>query len=169
MRSLGFGGARPTVYTARLLDRVFGEAESETVVDTYVHVLPAEAGPGCDQHGAWAGLPVGDVMSGRLIGDEVLVRRAARGVAVQAAALVAVAMLLLIALVTLVFVRGQTGAADDLLRSAIATADDVGGSACRHLVGDDQSVGRGRVAGAAGRAGCPSLRSCERTPRLRSS
>src|SRR5689334_4508813 len=65
-------------------------------------------------------------MSGRPIGDEVLVRRAARGVAVQAAALVAVAMLLLIALVTLVFVRGQTGAADDLLRSAIATADDVG-------------------------------------------
>jgi signal transduction histidine kinase len=65
-------------------------------------------------------------MSGRPIGDEVLVRRAARGVAVQAAALVAVAMLLLIALVTLVFVRGQTGAADDLLRSAVATADDVG-------------------------------------------
>jgi two-component system, OmpR family, sensor kinase len=65
-------------------------------------------------------------MSGRPIGDEVLVRRAARGVAVQVAALVAVAMLLLIALVTLVVVRGQAGAADDLLRSAIATADDVG-------------------------------------------
>lgn len=65
-------------------------------------------------------------MSGRPIGDEVLVRRAARGVAVQAAALVALAMLLLIALVTLVVVRGQTGAADDLLRSAVATADDVG-------------------------------------------
>ncbi|MGY4769670.1 sensor histidine kinase [Kribbella sp. CWNU-51] len=65
-------------------------------------------------------------MSGRPIGDEVLVRRAARGVAVQVAALVAVAMLLLIALVTIVVVRGQTGAADDLLRSAIATADDVG-------------------------------------------
>jgi signal transduction histidine kinase len=65
-------------------------------------------------------------VSGRPIGDEVLVRRAARGVAVQAAALVAVAMLVLIALVTLVFVRGQAGAADDLLRSAIATADDVG-------------------------------------------
>ena len=65
-------------------------------------------------------------MSGRPIGDEVLVRRAARGVAVQAAALVAVAMLVLIALVTLVVVRGQAGAADDLLRSAVATADDVG-------------------------------------------
>jgi signal transduction histidine kinase len=65
-------------------------------------------------------------MSGRLIGDEVLVRRAARGVAVQAAALVAVAMLALIALVTVVVVRGQAGAADDLLRSAVATADDVG-------------------------------------------
>jgi signal transduction histidine kinase len=60
------------------------------------------------------------------IGDEVLVRRAARGVAVQAAALVALAMLLLIALVTVVVVRGQTGAADDLLRSAVVTADDVG-------------------------------------------
>lgn len=56
----------------------------------------------------------------------MLVRRAARGVAVQAAALVAVAMLLLIALVTVVVVRGQTGAADDLLRSALRTADDVG-------------------------------------------
>lgn len=62
----------------------------------------------------------------RLIGDEVLVRRAARGVAVQAAALVALAMLLLMALVTVVVVRGQAGAADDLLRSAVATADDVG-------------------------------------------
>jgi signal transduction histidine kinase len=65
-------------------------------------------------------------VNGRPIGDEVLVRRAARGVAVQAAALVALAMLLLIALVTLVVVRGQAGAADDLLRSAVATADDVG-------------------------------------------
>ncbi|MET9273568.1 HAMP domain-containing sensor histidine kinase [Kribbella sp. NPDC003557] len=65
-------------------------------------------------------------MSGSPIGDEVLVRRAGRGVAVQAAALVALAMLLLIALVTVVVVRGQAGAADDLLRSAVATADDVG-------------------------------------------
>ncbi|TCC08456.1 sensor histidine kinase [Kribbella soli] len=65
-------------------------------------------------------------MTGRPIGDEVLVRRAARGVAVQAAALVAVAMLLLMGLVTVVVVRGQAGAADDLLRSAVATADDVG-------------------------------------------
>ncbi|MGW6194589.1 sensor histidine kinase [Kribbella sp. NPDC055110] len=65
-------------------------------------------------------------MTGRPIGDEVLVRRAAREVAVQAAALVAVAMLLLIALVTLVVVRGQASAEDDLLRSAVATADDVG-------------------------------------------
>ncbi|TCC30756.1 sensor histidine kinase [Kribbella speibonae] len=56
----------------------------------------------------------------------MLVRRAARDVAVQAAALVALAMLLLITLVTLVVVRGQAGAADDLLRSAVVTADDVG-------------------------------------------
>jgi two-component system OmpR family sensor kinase len=40
--------------------------------------------------------------------------------------LVALAMLFLIALVTVVVVRGQAGAADDLLRSAVATADDVG-------------------------------------------
>ncbi|WP_427892763.1 sensor histidine kinase [Kribbella sp. GL6] len=65
-------------------------------------------------------------MSGRPIGDEVLVRRAARGVAVQAAALVALAMLLLIVLVTVVMIHGQSGAADDLLRSAVASADDVG-------------------------------------------
>jgi signal transduction histidine kinase len=65
-------------------------------------------------------------MSGRPIGDEVLVGRAARGVAVQVAALVAAAMLVLVALVTIVVVRGQAGAADDLLRSAVATADDVG-------------------------------------------
>ncbi|WP_406047194.1 sensor histidine kinase [Kribbella sp. NBC_00889] len=65
-------------------------------------------------------------MSGRPIGDEVLVRRAARDVAVQIAVLVAVAMLVLVALVTVVVVRGQAGAADDLLRSAVATADDVG-------------------------------------------
>ncbi|MGW7684068.1 sensor histidine kinase [Kribbella sp. NPDC054772] len=65
-------------------------------------------------------------MSGQLIGDEVLVGRAARGVAVRAAGLVAAAMLLLIALVTVVVVRGQSDAADDLLRSAVATADDVG-------------------------------------------
>lgn len=65
-------------------------------------------------------------MSGRPIGDEVLVRRAARGVAVQVAALVGAAMLLLIVSVTIVVVRGQASAADDLLRSAMATADDVG-------------------------------------------
>jgi two-component system OmpR family sensor kinase len=62
----------------------------------------------------------------RPIGDEILVRRAARSVAVQVAALVAVAMLLLIVLVTIVVVRGQSGAADDLLRSTLRTADDVG-------------------------------------------
>ncbi|HZX06234.1 HAMP domain-containing sensor histidine kinase [Kribbella sp.] len=65
-------------------------------------------------------------MSGRLIGDEVLVRRAARGVAVQAAALVALAMLLLIVLVTVVMIHEQSGTADDLLRAAVASADDVG-------------------------------------------
>jgi two-component system, OmpR family, sensor kinase len=65
-------------------------------------------------------------VSGRPIGDQVLVRRAAREVAVQVAALVAVAMLLLVLLVTIVVVRGQAGAADDLLRNTLRTADDVG-------------------------------------------
>ena len=65
-------------------------------------------------------------MSARPIGDQVLVRRAAREVAVQVAALVAIAMLLLVVLVTIVVVRGQAGAADDLLRNTLRTADDVG-------------------------------------------
>jgi signal transduction histidine kinase len=65
-------------------------------------------------------------VSGRPIGDDALVRRAAREVAVQVAALVAVAMLLLVVLVTVVVVRGQAGAADDLLRNTLRTADDVG-------------------------------------------
>jgi two-component system OmpR family sensor kinase len=59
-------------------------------------------------------------------GDELLVRRAARHLALQAAGLVAVAMLLLVALVTVVVVRGQQSATDTLLRSTAATADDVG-------------------------------------------
>jgi two-component system OmpR family sensor kinase len=65
-------------------------------------------------------------MRSRPIGDEVLVRRAAREVAVRSAALVGVTMLLLIVLVTIVVVRGQAGAADNLLRSTLRTADDVG-------------------------------------------
>jgi two-component system OmpR family sensor kinase len=60
------------------------------------------------------------------LGDDVLVRRAARGIAAQAAGLVAVALLLLVALATLVVVRGQASAADELLRSTVSTADDVG-------------------------------------------
>ena len=60
------------------------------------------------------------------LGDDVLVRRAARGVAVQVAALVAAGMLLLVVLVTYVVVRGQASAADSLLRSTAVTADDVG-------------------------------------------
>jgi two-component system, OmpR family, sensor kinase len=62
----------------------------------------------------------------RPLGDEVLVRRAARGIALQVAGLVAVALLLLVALATLVVVRGQTSSADALLRSTVSTADDVG-------------------------------------------
>ena len=44
----------------------------------------------------------------------------------QAAGLVALALLLLVALATLVVVRGQASAADALLRSTVSTADDVG-------------------------------------------
>jgi signal transduction histidine kinase len=62
----------------------------------------------------------------RPLGDDVLVRRAARGIALQAAGLVAVAMLLLVGLATVVVVRGETSAADALLRSTVSTADDVG-------------------------------------------
>ena len=62
----------------------------------------------------------------RLLGDDVLVRAAARRLAIRAAALVAVAMLLLVTLVTGVVVRGQASAADSLLRTTAATADDVG-------------------------------------------
>ena len=65
-------------------------------------------------------------MTGRPIGDELLVRRAAREMAIRVATLVAVAMLLLVVLVTIVVVRGQSGAADDQLRNTLRTADDVG-------------------------------------------
>ncbi|MGB8651656.1 MAG: HAMP domain-containing sensor histidine kinase [Mycobacteriales bacterium] len=59
-------------------------------------------------------------------GDDLLVRQAARGVALQAGALVATAMLLLVALVSVVVVRSQAQAADRLLRETAASADDVG-------------------------------------------
>jgi signal transduction histidine kinase len=65
-------------------------------------------------------------MSGRKLGDQVMVERAARSLAIRTAALVALAMLLLVGLVTFVVVRGQARAADDLLRTTAATADDVG-------------------------------------------
>jgi two-component system OmpR family sensor kinase len=60
------------------------------------------------------------------LGDDVLVRRAARGIALQASGLVGLALLLLVALATLVVVRGQASSADAMLRSTLATADDVG-------------------------------------------
>lgn len=59
-------------------------------------------------------------------GDDVLVVRAARQVALRTAVLVGTAMLLLVGIVTLVVVRGQSRAADQELRSAVTTADDVG-------------------------------------------
>ncbi|MCU1622984.1 MAG: hypothetical protein JWL79_1829 [Frankiales bacterium] len=61
-----------------------------------------------------------------LLGDEVLVRRAARTVAAQTAGLVFAAMLLLVVLVTVVVVRGQQSATDAMLRSSVTTVDDVG-------------------------------------------
>ncbi len=54
-----------------------------------------------------------------------MVRRATRSLAIQVAALVALAMLMLVSLVTLVVVRGQSGASDAALRTALGTADDV--------------------------------------------
>ena len=64
-------------------------------------------------------------MTRRRLGDDVLVSRAARQVALPVAALVALAMMLLVALVTIVVVTGQARAADNLLRTTAATADDV--------------------------------------------
>ena len=58
-------------------------------------------------------------------GDDLLVRRAARATGLRAAALVTVAMLLLVGLVTLVVVRGQNRSDDSLLRTTAQTADDV--------------------------------------------
>ena len=60
------------------------------------------------------------------LGDDLLVRRASRRLALQFAGLVAAAMLLLVALVTFVVVRGQDSATDRLLRTTAASADDVG-------------------------------------------
>ncbi len=65
-------------------------------------------------------------MTREALGDDVLTRRAARGVAAQAAGLVFGAVLLLVVLVTLVVVRGQASATDRLLRATVMTADDVG-------------------------------------------
>lgn len=62
----------------------------------------------------------------RPLGDELMVRRASRSLALQAAGLVASAMLLLVTLVTFVVVRGQASSTDTLLRTTAATADDVG-------------------------------------------
>lgn len=58
-------------------------------------------------------------------GDVLLVGRATRRLALQVAGLVALAMLMLVSLVTLVVVRGQSEAGNAELRTALATADDV--------------------------------------------
>ncbi len=62
----------------------------------------------------------------RRLGDDVLVRRASRRLATQAAVLVGGAMLLLVVLVSFVVVRGQQQANDAQLRTTARTADDVG-------------------------------------------
>lgn len=62
----------------------------------------------------------------RRSGDDLLVRRTERSYALQTAALVALAMLGLVIMVTVTVVRGQARTADGVLRSAVATADDVG-------------------------------------------
>ena len=58
--------------------------------------------------------------------DERLVRRRSRRVAVQVTAVVGVTMLVIVALATLVVVRGQQSATDRLLSTTARTADDVG-------------------------------------------
>ncbi|MDQ1725033.1 MAG: two-component system, OmpR family, sensor kinase [Frankiaceae bacterium] len=62
----------------------------------------------------------------RSFGDEILVRRAGRRVAVFTAGLVMLALLALIALVSALVVHGQSAANDNLLRTTVANADDVG-------------------------------------------
>ena len=62
----------------------------------------------------------------RALGDEVLVRRAGRRVAVFTAGLVMLALLALVALVVALVVHGQSVATDNLLRTTVANADDVG-------------------------------------------
>jgi signal transduction histidine kinase len=62
----------------------------------------------------------------RALGDDVLVRGAARRLALQIAALVGAAMVLLIALVALFVVRDAKAAADTLLRGTVERVDDVG-------------------------------------------
>ncbi|MCW2620455.1 MAG: histidine kinase [Frankiales bacterium] len=61
----------------------------------------------------------------RLQGDDLMVRRAARGVALQAAALVGAAMVLLVVAVGVVVVRSQANAVDTLLSATARSADDV--------------------------------------------
>ena len=58
--------------------------------------------------------------------DEALVRERSRRVAVQVAAVVGAAMLVVIALATLMVVRGEAKQTDRTLRSTARTADDVG-------------------------------------------
>ena len=64
-------------------------------------------------------------MTDQPLGDTAMVTRATRSLAGQIAAVVAVAMLLLITIVTAVVIRGQRVDTDRLLRSTAATADDV--------------------------------------------
>lgn len=61
----------------------------------------------------------------RPLGDELLMRTAARKLALYAASLTGAAMLVLILLVTLFVVRGQNLSSDRLLIDTAATADDV--------------------------------------------
>ena len=62
----------------------------------------------------------------RPLGDDRLVAKAARRIAVQTTGLVTLAMLVLAGFVSLDVARGQSHAEDRLLRSTLATVDDVG-------------------------------------------
>jgi signal transduction histidine kinase len=59
-------------------------------------------------------------------GDELLVARTARAVALRVAVLVGLAMSVLVGVVVLVVARQQDAATDSMLRHAVVTVDDVG-------------------------------------------
>ena len=111
-----------------LLTLVFPEAENPVAVDTYVHYLRRKLGRERRRHHPRAWLPArhGAERCPGLRAESVLVRRAARRLGMQAAAFVAVAVVLVTAAAVAVLLRDQERAVTKLLDATVALADDVG-------------------------------------------